>query len=224
MNMLTPIKATPIASALPKAHCLNKESRLKGEILETLARLDGGAGKKISRGVLRDDLIATGAIETDGSGNMTSSARHKFSRAMVALCRKHGALRERNGVVWRVGAVAARERAVASAVDKERAASAAAIAERDCASKAWEHAGAIAKAQHAATLADLERKVATNVERADGLEQRLKLAGERARVAERKLAHAATRERMVAETVAEFGRRLSVLDRKPRDLEPSFQD
>jgi hypothetical protein len=142
MNMLTPIEANPIASA-PQAHRLNKESGLKGEILETLARLDGGAGKKISRGVLRDDLIATGAIETDGSGNMTSSARHKFSRAMVALCRKHGALRERNGVMWRVGAVAERERAVASAVAKERAAGAAAIAERDRAIEVWKQAGAI---------------------------------------------------------------------------------
>ena len=207
MNMLTPIKATPIASALPKAHCLNKELRLKGEILETLARLDGGAGKKISRGVLRDDLIATGAIETDGSGNMTSSARHKFSRAMVALCRKHGALRERNGVVWRVGAVAARERAVASGGrQRARRQRRSHRRARLCVKSLGTCLLAIAKAQHAATLADLERKVATNVERADGLEQRLKLAGERARVAERKLAHAATRERMVAETVAEFGR------------------
>jgi hypothetical protein len=64
---------------------------------------------------LRDDLIASGALETDGRGHMTSSARHKFSRAMVALRGKHGALREHNGVVWRVGAAARRERAVASA-------------------------------------------------------------------------------------------------------------
>ena len=32
------------------------------------------------------------------------TACYKFSRAMVAPWRKHGALRERNGVVWRVGA------------------------------------------------------------------------------------------------------------------------
>jgi hypothetical protein len=104
------------------------------------------------------------------------------------------------------------------------AASAAAIAERDRAIEAWKHAGALAKAQHAKVVADLERKLATNVERADSLEQRLRQAGERATVAERKLANAVARERMVAETVAEFGRRLSVLDRKPHDLEPSFRD
>jgi hypothetical protein len=50
------------------------------------------------------------------------------------------------------------------------AASAAAIAERDRAIEAWKHAGAIAKAQHAEAIAALERKLATNVERADGLE------------------------------------------------------
>jgi hypothetical protein len=86
MNMLTPIEAKSVAPpSNDRPPRLNKESRLKGEILETLARLDGGAGKKISRGVLRGDLMASGAIETDGSGDMTSSARHKFSRAMVAL-------------------------------------------------------------------------------------------------------------------------------------------
>ena len=69
MNMLTPIAATT------KTHRPNGESRLKGEILESLARLDGGAGAKISRGVLRDDLIVSGALETD-RGRMTSSARH----------------------------------------------------------------------------------------------------------------------------------------------------
>jgi hypothetical protein len=42
--------------------------------------------------------------------------------------------------------------------------------------------------------------------------------------AERNLAHAVARERMVAETVAEFGRRLAVLKGNPRELEPSFQD
>ena len=224
MNMLTPIEANPIASA-PKAHRPNKELGLKVEILETLARLDGGAGKKISRGVLRDDLIASGAIETDGRGNMTSSARHKFSRAMVALCRKHGALRERNGVVWRVGAVAARERAVAAAVDKELAAGAAAIAERDRAIEAWKQAAAIGKAQHTEAIADLKRKVATKgAATIADLEQRLRLAGERAQRAERKMAHAAARERMVAETVAEFGRRLAGLGHKPRDGEPLFLD
>src|ERR1700733_10379908 len=96
MNMLTPIEAALVAST-PNPHRQNREARLKGEILEALTRLDGGAGKKISRGVLRDDLIASGAVETDGRGNMTSSARHKFSRAMVALRGKHGALRENNG-------------------------------------------------------------------------------------------------------------------------------
>ena len=101
MNMLTLIEAKPLAST-SKPPRPNGELRLKGEILQTLARLDGGAGTKISRGVLRDALIATGALETD-RGRMTSSARHKFSRAMVALFGKHGALRERNGVVWRVG-------------------------------------------------------------------------------------------------------------------------
>ena len=120
MNMLTLIEAKPLAST-SKPPRPNGKSRLKGEILQTLARLDGGAGTKISRGVLRDALIATGALETD-RGRMTSSARHKFSRAMVALFGKHGALRERNGVVWRVGANVERERAVAAAVAKERAA------------------------------------------------------------------------------------------------------
>jgi hypothetical protein len=43
MNMLTPIAA-------PSAKPLNKEERLKSEIFKALARLDGGAGFKISRG------------------------------------------------------------------------------------------------------------------------------------------------------------------------------
>jgi hypothetical protein len=209
MNMLTPIEVTPGASTR-KPHPPNGEARLKGEILEALTRLDGGAGKKISRGVLRDDLIASGALETDGRGHMTSSARHKFSRAMVALRGKHGALREHNGVVWRVGAVAERERAVASAIAKERSANIAAIAERDRAIEAWKRAGAIAKEREAKVVADLER--------------RLTLAGERATIAEQMLANAAARERMVAALIAEFGGRLAILASKPRDGEPSFQD
>jgi hypothetical protein len=116
------------------------------------------------------------------------------------------------------------ERAVAAAVDKERAASAAAIAERDRAIDAWKHAGALAKAQHAEAIAALERKLATNVQRADGLEQKLGLVRERATVAERRLANAAARERMVAETVAEFGRRLSILEHKAPGAEPTFLD
>ena len=112
--MLTPIAAP---SAKPVAKPLNKEERLKSEILNALARLDGGAGFKISRGRLRDDLIASGAIEINSRGHMTLSARHIFSRAMLALSRKHGEIAERDGVVWRVGAVAERRRAVADAID-----------------------------------------------------------------------------------------------------------
>ena len=69
---------------------------------------------------------------------------------MVALSGKHGALRERNGVVWRVGAAVERERAVASAVAKERAANVAAIAERDRAIEAWKCARANTKEREAA--------------------------------------------------------------------------
>jgi len=86
--------------------------------------------------------------------------------------------------------------------------STAAIAERDRAIAAWKQAGAIAKAQHAKAVADLERKLAAETTRAYELEQRLRLAGERAQRAERKLANAAARERTVAMAVAEFGRHL----------------
>jgi chromosome segregation ATPase len=116
------------------------------------------------------------------------------------------------------------EPAVAAAVDKEREAAAKAIAERDRAIEAWKHAGAIAKAQHAEAIADLERKLAAQVEHVAALEQRLRPARERATAAERKLANAAAREQMVAKAVADFGRKLAILERKPHDLEPSFQD
>ena len=209
MNMLTPIEAKPLVSTTKPPHP-NGESRLKGEILQTLARLDGGAGTKISRGVLRDALISLGAIETDGRGRMTSSARHKFSRAMVALCGKHGALRERNGVVWRVGANLERERAVAAAVAKERAANVAAIAERDRAIEAWKRASAIAKEREAKNLAIIADQAVKSWKRAYAV------AEVRATAAERRLANAAP-------LIAEFRRRLSVLE-SICDGEPSFAD
>jgi hypothetical protein len=201
MNMLAPIAAP---SANPVAKPLNKEERLKSEILKALARLDGGAGFKISRGRLRDDLIASGAIEINNRGHMTLSARHIFSRAMLALCRKHGAIAERDCVVWRVGADAERRRAVADAISKERAA-AAALAEQCQAAVAKERA-TVAK-----TVADLE--------------QRLNLAGERATAAERKLASAIARERRASRAIADLAR---MFPHHPpaigHDGEPTFDD
>ena len=158
--MLTPIAAQ---SANPVAKPLNKEERLKSEILNALARLDGGAGFKISRGRLRDDLIASGAIEINSRGHMTLSARHIFSRAMLALCRKHGEIAERDGVVWRVGAVAERRRAVADAISKERATAAKAVA-------------------------DLERRLSLAGERATAAERKLASAVARERRAARAIA------------------------------------
>jgi hypothetical protein len=149
--MLTPIAA-------PSAKPLNKEERLKSEILKALARLDGGAGFKISRGRLRDDLI-----EINSRGHMTLSARHIFSRAMLALCRKHGAIAERDGVVWRVGADAERRRAVVDAISKERAAA-------------------------AKTVADLEQRLALADERATAAERKLASAAARERRASRAIA------------------------------------
>jgi hypothetical protein len=131
MNAHTKIENAPVASGEaprpPKP--LNKEERLKSEILKALACLDGEAGFKISRGRSLADLIASGAIEINSRGHMTLSARHIFSRAMLALCRKHGAIAERDGVVWRVGGVAERRRAVADAISKERAIAAKTVAE-----------------------------------------------------------------------------------------------
>ena len=85
---------------------------------------------------------------------------------MRALCGEHGALRERNGVVWRVGANVERERAVAAAVAKERATA-------------------------AKTVADLEQRLDLAGERATLAERKLASAVARERRASRAIANLA---------------------------------
>jgi hypothetical protein len=94
------ITGAPPSRAIVGGHKSEREL-IKTEMLAAVARLSGGRpSAKIAVDALRDELKASGFLETNDGGGLSATGRSHFTRSKRDLL-SDDALVERDGMIWK---------------------------------------------------------------------------------------------------------------------------